>query len=135
MLTFWSPVAPSTTRIFRSEYFKVWALHNTGRRSESRLQNINKRLSELISRLMALTAEVDRKEINNELGDLHRGQVLLPLFHLERQRQNHSLAAQDRDAPKSSGHQRLRSSSNLSQPNADQKPRLAIQQAKSVTHT
>jgi hypothetical protein len=71
---------------------------------------------------MALTAKVDRKEIDNELGDLHRGQVLLPLCHLERQRQNHSLAAQDRDAPRSSCHQRLRSSSNLSRPNADQRP-------------
>ena len=82
---------------------------------------------------MVLTAEVDREEINDELGDLHGGQVLLPLYHLGRQRQNNSLMAQDRDVPKSSCHQRLRSSSNLSRPDADQ--RLAIKQVKMITHT
>jgi len=35
---------------------------------------------------MALTAEVNGKKVDNKLCYLHRGQVLLPLYHLGRQR-------------------------------------------------
>jgi hypothetical protein len=95
----------------------------------------HKRLLGLINRPVVLTTEVDREEIDDELADLHGGQVLLPLYHLSCQRQRHSLVTPNRDTPKSSCHQRLRSSSNLSRPNADQRLRPAVKQAKlSLTH-
>ena len=39
---------------------------------------------------MKLTAKVYREEIDNELGDLHGGQILLPLYNLGGQPQTHS---------------------------------------------
>ena len=84
---------------------------------------------------MGLTAKVYREEIDNELGDLHGGQILLPLYYLGGQPQEHSSEAPDRDAPKSSGHQRLHSSSNLSHRNADQRPQPDVGQMKAVTYT
>lgn len=84
---------------------------------------------------MGLTAKVYREEIDNELGDLHGGQILLPLYCLGGQPQKDSSEAPGRDAPKSSGHQRSHSSSNLSHPNADQSPQPDVGQVKAVTYT
>jgi hypothetical protein len=45
-------------------------------RSTSRLQEFQRRIH--VGLWKGLTAEVDSEEVNDELGDLHGGEVLLP---------------------------------------------------------
>ena len=63
---------------------------------------------ELCRSTRELTGKVDDADVDDELSDLHRGEVLLPLGG-----QREDLKRQKRDSPRSWLHQRSRSSSSL----------------------